>query len=514
MLQKIETPYKIVAITAATTFALCSLMELYRRQRTRKKDSRMTNVERSIDENVRMRRSRPKCWSELPEIALDKIFSQFTWKELIEIRKVCPRWKVFIEEHGFNTIEGKKRRFHFNWFYENPEVTTFSKHLDIQPEFISSKTYSAPVALLRDQQDGTQLRVIETAGNDWAVWPIDLGEDVGECAHVTDQLIIIGSCGEGLNDVFTLYAWDRCSHIRIWKCTYPRRQPQQDISGLFSACKSSILVLNENLFEVERFGRRNMTLTPTTVTYEMDFKFSSHFNTSDNLQFHDPYVLMYYYHEEVSYVDNDGVNVWDCPLEWIVLKVDDRTRSMSLVARIDDDLFLSRLSPSCFTADAAFSFPYLITAVDLEMVAVGVDPYSDEESELSTTEMSKLEVYDVVQRRSLHKEYRRGEHISLDYCDGKIVSVTGSINKNARVGKKELKVLDIQQILNTDKINYKNQIVSRNTQTLNLSGKEKVYNRKDFVNESSYFEIISGEKAKSVIITKLGWEGKINKEVK
>merc|ERR1711952_312231 len=98
---------------------------------------------------------------------------------------------------------------------------------------------------------------------------------------------------------------------------------------------------------------------------------------------------VHYYHEEVSYVDNDGVNVWDCPLEWIVLKIDDRTRSMSLVARIDDDLFLSRLSPSCFTADAAFSFPYLITAVDLEMVAV--DPYSDDESELSTTEMSKLE---------------------------------------------------------------------------------------------------------------------------
>ena len=222
---------------------------------------------------------------------------------------------------------------------------------------------------------------------------------------------------------------------------------------------------------------------------------------------------MYYYHEEVSYVDNDGVNVWDCPLEWIVLKIDHRTRSMSLVARIDDDLFLSRLSPSCFTADAAFSFPYLITAVDLEMVAVDpYDPYSDEVSELSTTEMSKLEVYDVVQRRSLHKEYRRGEHISLDYCDGKIVSVTGSINKNNRLGKKELRVLDFQQILNKNKINYRNQIVSRNTQTLNLSGKEKVYNRKDFVNDSSYFEIISGEKAKSVIITKLGWEGKINKD--
>merc|ERR1711884_764046 len=144
---------------------------------------------------------------------------------------------------------------------------------------------------------------------------------------------------------------------------------------------------------------------------------------------------------------------------------------MSLVARIDDDLFLSRLSPSCFTAHAAFSFPYLITAVDLEMVAVDpYDPYSDEVSELSTTtEMSKLEVYDVVQRRSLHKEYRGGEHISLDYCDGKIVSVTGSINKNNRVGKKELKVLDFQQILNKDKINYKNQIVSRNTQTLNLT---------------------------------------------
>ena len=182
MLQVIETPYKIVAITAATTFALCSLMELYRRQSTRKKDSRVTNVDRSIDENVRIRRGRPKCWSELPEIALDKIFSQFTWKELIEIRKVCPRWKVFIEEHGLNTIEGKKKRFHFNWFYENPEVTTWSKHLDIQPEFISSKTCSAPVALFRDQQDGTQVRVIEKAGNDWAVWPIDLGEDVGECA--------------------------------------------------------------------------------------------------------------------------------------------------------------------------------------------------------------------------------------------------------------------------------------------------------------------------------------------
>ena len=505
MLQVIETPYKIVAITAATTFALCSLMELYRRQRTRKKDSRMTNVDRSIDENVRIRRGRPKCWSELPEIALDKIFSQFTWKELIEIRKVCPRWKVFIEEHGLNTIEGKKKRFHFNWFYENPEVTTWSKHLDIQPEFISSKTCSAPVALFRDQQDGTQVRVIEKAGNDWAVWPIDLGEDVGECAHVTDQLIIIGSCGEGLND-FTLHAWDRRNQGRIWKRTYPRRRPYQEISGLFSACKSSILILNENLFEVVRFGRRNMTLTPTTVTYEMDFKFSSHPNTSNNLQFHDPYVLMYYYHEEVAYVRNDGVNVWDCPSEWIVLKVDDRTGRMSLVARIDDDIFLSRFSHNCFTADATFSFPYLITAVDLEMVPV--DPHSDEESELSTTEMSKLEVYDVVHRRSLHKEYRRGEHISLNYCDGKIVSVTGFINKKNRVGKKELMVLDIQQILNKDKINYRNQIVSRNTQTLNLSGKEKVYNRKDFVNDSSYFEIISGEEAKSVRITKLGWEGK------
>ena len=414
-----------------------------------------------------------------------------------------------LEEHGWNIIEGKEKRFHFNWFYENPEVTTWSKHLDIRPEFISSKTYSAPVALLRDQQDGTQLRVIETAGNDWAVWPIDLGEDVGECAHVTDQLIIIGSCGEGLQDVFTLYAWDRCSHRRIWKRTYPRRQPQQDISGLFSACKSSILVLNENLFEVVRFGRRDMTQTPTTVTYEMDFKFSSHFNTSKNLQFHDPYVLMYYYHEEVAYVGNDGVNVWNCPTEWIVLKVDDRTKRMSLVARIDDDLFLSRFSPDFFTADATFIYPHLITAVDLEMIPVDPnDPYSDDEAESYTTKMSKLEVYDVVLERSIHKEYRRGKHISLAYCDGKIVSVTGSINKNARVGKKELKVLDIQQLLNKDKIKNINQIVSRNTQNLNLSGREKVYNRKDFVNDSSFFEIISGEAAKSVRITKLGWEGK------
>jgi len=508
MLQVIETPYKIVAITAATTFALCSLMELYRRKRTRKKDSRMTNVDRSIDENVRIRRGRPKCWSELPEIALGKIFSQFTWKELIEIRKVCPRWKVFIEEHGLNTIEGKKKMFHFNWFYENPEVTTWSKHLDIQPEFISSKTCSAPVALFRDQQDGTQVRVIEKAGNDWAVWPIDLGEDVGECAHVTDQLIIIGSCGEGFND-FTLHAWDRRNQGRIWKRTYPRRRGEEEISGLFSACKSSILILNENLFEVVRFGRRNMTLTPTTVTYEMDFKFSSHYNTSKNLQFHDPYVLMYYYHEEVAYVGNDGVNVWDGPTEWIVLKVDDRTKKMSLIARIDDDLFLSRFSPDLFTADATFSYPHLITAVDLEMIPVDpYDPYSDDESEPFATKMSKLEVYDVVLERSIHKEYRRGEHISLAYCDGKIVSVTGSINKKNRVGKKELKVLDIQQLLNKDKINNRNQIVLKNTQTLNLSGKEKVYNRKDFVNDSSYFEIICGEEAKSVRITKLGWEGK------
>ena len=128
--------------------------------------------------------------------------------------------------------------------------------------------------------------------------------------------------------------------------------------------------------------------------------------------------------------------------------------------------------------------------------------------------LSGLKIYFFWQKYTSQTKYffgsliNRSPCISLAYCDGKIVSVTGSINKNARVGKKELKVLDIQQLLNKDKIKNINQIVSRNTQNLNLSGKEKVYNRKDFVNDSSFFEIISGEAAKSVRITKLGWEGK------
>ena len=217
--------------------------------------------------------SRPKCWSELPEVPLCLIFSHFDWQELLELCKVYPWWHHVIMEQVAKSPEGRRKKLHYNWLHGMPKIRNWTQQLAFNPSG-EIMAVGQNAAIVRDEDDLSKFKVAVVEKD--KIWPIELDYDVKEASgEISKHLVVIVlrenrrkrkddevDSGQYDEETLLLFAWSRNSHELVLSRQFKnaRRQKmnsrveEQPLEGLFSCENSSILLINDTSIEILNFN--------------------------------------------------------------------------------------------------------------------------------------------------------------------------------------------------------------------------------------------------------------------
>ena len=447
--------------------------------------------------------SRPKCWSELPEIPLCLIFSHFDWQELQELCKVYPWWHHVITEQVAKSPEGRKKKLHYNWLHGMPKIRNWTQQLAFNPSG-EIMTVGHNAAIVRDEDDLSKFKVAVVEKDQ--IWPIELDYDVKEASgEISKHLVVIvlrenrrkndevGSGGQFDEETLLLFAWERNSHELVLSRQFKnaRRQKKnskvedQPLDGLFSCENSSIMLINDTSIEILNLNEENKSFS--TLPYHLK---SFDHRADKDFGFYNITGLQYHISSVHMTVEDDE----DEELHHYVFKLNHSERT------IDQFWTQSFTITTCYTN----------ILVKYHHPSCGITIFMDEDEKYHDVDIQ------IPCGRSLYRDVRMGAPICLDISSGRIVCVSRldkhvcfkkfkklenfnisyAYIESKECKRDELKVYDFQAFLDLKEETYPEDNVirtkvTRRTNTVDLGwvegpGPESC---KQFITESAYVQV-------------------------
>ena len=453
--------------------------------------------------------SRPKCWSELPEVPLCLIFSHFDWQELLELCKVYPWWHHVITEQVAKSPEGRRKKLHYNWLHGMPKIRNWTQQLAFNPSGeIMAVGHNA--AIVRDEDDLSKFKVAVVEKD--KIWPIELDYDVKEASgEISKHLVVIvlrenrrkndevGSGGQFDEEMLLLFAWDRNSHELVLSRQFKnaRRQKKnslvedQPLDGLFSCENSSIMLINDTSIEILNFNEENKSFS--TLPYHLK---SFDHRADKDFGFYNIKGLQYHISSVHMTVEDKKL------LHHYVFEINHSERTI-------DQFWTESFNSGCTNIVAKYRHP-----------SCGVSIFMDEEEEYHDMDIQ------IPLGCPLYRDVRMGTPICLDISSGRIVCVSRLDKhvsfKNQIFNEKlnvhymyynekecerdELKVYDFQAFLDLQKETYPEDNVirskvTRRTNTVDLGWVEgpRPESCKQFITESAYVQVFLDTSQRRVI---------------